>query len=59
VEEIKRIQIGKEKVNLSLFAEVFILKDCKIPKTHKYTLSANSRAQNQYSRVKSFSIHQQ
>jgi hypothetical protein len=59
-EEIKGIQIGKENVKVSLFADdmILYLKDPKTPRHHKQ-LQQCGRIQNQLSKVSSLSIHQQ
>jgi hypothetical protein len=63
-EEIKGIQIGKETVKISLFADDMILyiKDPKklYPKTprHHKQLQQGGRIQNQLTKITSFSIHQ-
>jgi hypothetical protein len=62
-EEIKGIQIGKEIVKVSLFAEIMILylKDPKnYPKTprHHKQLQQCGRIQNQLTKIISFSIQQ-
>jgi hypothetical protein len=58
-EEIKGIQIGKETVKISLFADDMILycKDPKTPRHHKQ-LQQGGRIQNQLTKIISFSIHQ-
>jgi hypothetical protein len=63
-EEIKGIQVGKEKVKLSVFADdiILYLKDpkklSKTP-THHKQLQLCSRIQNQLTKTSSLSIHQQ
>jgi hypothetical protein len=61
-EEVKRIQIGKEEVKLSLFADDMILspKDSpkKIPRHCKY-LQQSGRIQNQFIKISHLSIYQQ
>jgi hypothetical protein len=61
--EVKGIQIGKEEVKLSLFADgmIIYLKDPKtlhpkIPRLHKQ-LQQCSRIQNQLTKLISISIH--
>jgi hypothetical protein len=58
-EEIKGIQIGKETVKISLFADdmLFTLKTQKTPRHHKQ-LQQGGRIQNQLTKIISFSIHQ-
>jgi hypothetical protein len=58
-EETKGIQIGKETVKISLFADDMILhlKDPKTPRHHKQ-LEQGGRLQNQLTEIISFSIHQ-
>jgi hypothetical protein len=58
--ETKRMQIGKEIVKVSLFADAIILyfKDPKPPRYHK-RLQQCSRIQNQLTKISSLSIHQQ
>jgi hypothetical protein len=60
-EAIKGIQIGKETVNISLFADYMnlYLKDPKNPtqKLHK-KVEQGGRIQNQLRKIISFSIHQ-
>jgi hypothetical protein len=64
-EEIKRIQIGKETVKISLFADnmILYLKDPKnlFPKTPKHhkQFQQCGRIQIQHTKIISFSIHQQ
>jgi hypothetical protein len=65
-EEIKGIQIGKETVKISLFADDMILylkysKKKNYPKTlrHHKQFQQGGRIQNQPTEVISFSIHQQ
>jgi hypothetical protein len=62
-EEIKGIQIGKETVKISLFANdmILYLKDPKklypkTPRQHKQ-LQQGGRIQNQLKKIISFSIH--
>jgi LAS superfamily LD-carboxypeptidase LdcB len=62
--ELKGIQMGKEEVKLSLFADdiIFYLKDPKklhqeTPRHHKQ-LQQSSRIQNQFIKISSLSIHQ-
>jgi hypothetical protein len=63
--EIKGIQIGKETLKISLFADdmILYLKDQKKfnPKTlrHHKQIQQDSRIQNQLTKIISFSIHQQ
>jgi hypothetical protein len=63
-EEIKGIQIGKEAVKISLFADDMILYlkpktlNPKTPRQHKQ-LQKGGRIQNQLPKIISFSIHQQ
>jgi hypothetical protein len=64
-EEIKEIQISKEVVKLSLFADDMILyiKDSKIlhaktPRHHKQ-LQQSSRIQNQLTKIGSLCVHKQ
>jgi hypothetical protein len=63
-EEIKGIQIGKEAVKISLFADdmTLYLKDPKklYPKTprHHKQLQQGGRVQNQLTKLISFFIHQ-
>jgi hypothetical protein len=63
-EEIKGIQISKETVKISLFADdmILYLKDTKnYPKTprHHKQLQQGGRIQNQLTKIIRFSIHQQ
>jgi hypothetical protein len=63
-EEIKGIQIGKETVKTSLFADnvILYLKGPKFyPKTprHHKQLQQGGRIQNQLTKIIWFSIHQQ
>jgi hypothetical protein len=57
-EEIKGIQINKETVKISLFADnmILYLKDPKTPRHHKQ-LQQDGRIQNQLTKIISFSIH--
>jgi hypothetical protein len=60
-EEIKRIQIGKEIVKVSLFTDdmILYLKDPKkTPRHHKQPQQC-SRIQNQLTKISSLSIYQQ
>jgi hypothetical protein len=63
--KIKGIQIGKEEVKISLFADDMILnlKDTKKlgqkTPTHHKELWQSSRIQNQLTKIGSFCIHQQ
>jgi hypothetical protein len=64
-EEIKGMQIGKETVRISLFADdmILYLKDPKhstqkTPRHHKQ-LQQDGRIQNQFTKIISFSIYQQ
>jgi hypothetical protein len=61
--EIKGIQVKKEEVKLSLFADDMILY-LKSEKLHQKTpdykhLQQNCRAQSQLTKISSFFIHQQ
>jgi hypothetical protein len=58
-EEIKVIQIGKEIVKISLFADnmILCLKDSKTTRHHKQ-LQQGGRIQNQLTKIVSFSMHQ-
>jgi hypothetical protein len=64
-EEMKGIQIGKETLKISLFADnmILYLKDPKklYPKTPKHhkQLQQCGKIQNQLTKIISFSIHQQ
>jgi hypothetical protein len=64
-EEIKGLQIGKETVKISLFADdmILYLKTQKrlYPKTPRYhkQLQQGGRIQNQLTKIINFSIHQQ
>jgi hypothetical protein len=58
-EEMKGIQIGKETVRISPFADdmILFLKDPKTPRHHKQ-LQQGGRIQNQLTEIISFSKHQ-
>jgi hypothetical protein len=61
-EEIKGIQIGKETVKVSLFADLILQRPKQLyPKTprHHKKLQQCGRIQNQLTKIISFSIHQQ
>jgi hypothetical protein len=61
-EEIKEIQIGKETVKVSLFADPIPQRPKKLhPKTprHNKQLQQCGRIQNQLTKIISFSTHQQ
>jgi hypothetical protein len=64
-EEIKRIQIGKEIVKVSLFADYMILYLKDLKKLHSNTprhykqLQQRSGTQKQLTKISSLSIHQQ
>jgi hypothetical protein len=51
-EEIKGIQTGKEEVKLSLFTDDMIF-------LHHKQLQQSNRIQNQFTKISSFSLHQQ
>jgi hypothetical protein len=59
-EVIKGIQIGKETVKVSPFADnmILYLKDPKTPRHHKQ-LQQCGRIQNQFTKISSFSVYQQ
>jgi hypothetical protein len=56
-EKIKGIQIGKEVIKLSLFADDIVL-HLKDPKTLRHQ-QKSSRILNQLTKISSLSIHQQ
>jgi hypothetical protein len=58
-EEIKGIQIGKEEVKLSFFADDMILYLKELKNSTKKLLDMVNRIQNQPTKISSLSIHQQ